>query len=208
MPSTSKIFGIGLQRTGTTSLHRALQMLGYRSVHGPFGLYPDLDPSIMDCYDAFSDNPIPLLYPLLDQAYPGSKFICTTRDMASWLKSVKWLFSVGRLESNWQAAPVIDAVHAALYGTSDFDEPAFRTFWHVYHAGVRRHFADRPQDLLMLDFTAGDGWEPLCAFLGHPVPGVAFPRSNQTSYPRTLIALVRSLSRRLTGWKLTEDNMR
>ena len=31
----TKIFGIGLSKTATTSLHRALQMLGYESVHAP-----------------------------------------------------------------------------------------------------------------------------------------------------------------------------
>ena len=29
-----KVFGIGLNKTGTSSLHRALELLGYRSLHG------------------------------------------------------------------------------------------------------------------------------------------------------------------------------
>jgi hypothetical protein len=41
---------------------------------------------------------------------------------------------------------------------------------------VREHFADRPGDLLVLDITAGEGWDRLCPFLGLPEPGVPFPR--------------------------------
>lgn len=34
-----------------------------------------------------------------------------------------------------------------------------------------------PADRLLV-FTPSDGWEPLCRFLGSPVPDVDFPRSN------------------------------
>jgi hypothetical protein len=37
------------------------------------------------------------------------------------------------------------------------------------------HFADRPDALLALDLGAGDGWGPLCAFLGRGEPSVPFP---------------------------------
>ncbi|GAA2145716.1 hypothetical protein GCM10009727_46430 [Actinomadura napierensis] len=30
----------------------------------------------------------------------------------------------------------------------------------------------------LLEFEAAQGWEPLCAFLGVPVPDEPFPRSN------------------------------
>ena len=38
---------------------------------------------------------------------------------------------------------------------------------------VREHFRDRPDDLLVIDLTRDGRWEPICEFLGHPVPGPA-----------------------------------
>jgi len=36
-----------------------------------------------------------------------------------------------------------------------------------------------PRERLLV-FDVSQGWEPLCAFLGVPVPGAAFPRTNST----------------------------
>ena len=33
----------------------------------------------------------------------------------------------------------------------------------------------------LLVYTVGDGWEPLCEFLGVPVPAEPFPHSNSTA---------------------------
>jgi 3'(2'), 5'-bisphosphate nucleotidase len=42
------------------------------------------------------------------------------------------------------------------------------------------YFKDRPQDLLVIDVTAGEGWEKLCPFLGKPTPDIPFPKANVT----------------------------
>lgn len=36
-----------------------------------------------------------------------------------------------------------------------------------------------PKDRL-LEYHLGSGWEPLCTFLGKPIPDVPFPKSNET----------------------------
>lgn len=190
MDKASKIFGIGIQRTGTTSLHIALKILGYNSIRAPFRLYPDLNDDILSKYDALTDNPIPLLYQRLDKEYPGSKFICTTRDVGSWLKSVKWLFRIGRIIGDWDNYSIVHEVHQAFYGIRNFDEKVFREVWFAYHAEVQKYFADRPRDLLIIDFTRGEGWEKLCAFLGKEIPNIDFPVKNKSTLRRTVKALV------------------
>lgn len=40
------------------------------------------------------------------------------------------------------------------------------------------HFKDRQNDLLVVDFTQGAGWEELCGFLGRDVPDIPFPHAN------------------------------
>ena len=60
-----------------------------------------------------------------------------------------------------------------------------------------RYFADRPGDLLEIDISRGGGWEPLCAFLGEPVPDVAFPRSNSAEGRKSLGHRIRRRLKRL-----------
>jgi hypothetical protein len=51
----------------------------------------------------------------------------------------------------------------------------------IEHAArVAEYFSGRPDDLLVLDITAGDGWPPLCRFLGRPVPDAPFPATNRS----------------------------
>ena len=99
----AKIFGIGFHKTGTSSLARALTLLGFNTIHGdprkkpPYGdegrtLIEMIDkgnyelPTI-EKYDAFTDNPYFSIWKQLDSNYPGSKFILTIRDPKKWIKS-------------------------------------------------------------------------------------------------------------------------
>ncbi|HEX5915058.1 MAG TPA: sulfotransferase, partial [Rubrobacter sp.] len=70
-----------------------------------------------------------------------------------------------------------EAKAAGMYDGAwlDVDEEGWIVGYRRHEERVRAHFADRPGDLLVMNITGGDGWEPLCAFLGHPVPDTAFP---------------------------------
>ena len=76
-----KIFGIGLSRTGTTSLTLALSELGLHAYHFPRGR------EVIDSVDAATDTPVAAWYQDLDAAYPDSKFILTLRHRPEWLDS-------------------------------------------------------------------------------------------------------------------------
>jgi 3'-phosphoadenosine 5'-phosphosulfate (PAPS) 3'-phosphatase len=178
-----KIFGIGLSKTGTTSLAAALEILGYRTRD-----YPGLSsytPGDLSCIDqqvlaqneALTDTPIPSFYRELDQHYPGAKFILTVRDMDGWLLSCKKQFTPKLAEKQNEAH---NRLFMDLYGTTVFDEALFLRGYQQFVEGVRHHFRDRPQDLLVLDVAGGDGWDALCAFLGKPVPEIPFPKANVT----------------------------
>jgi len=41
----------------------------------------------------------------------------------------------------------------------------------------------------LVDYTAGDGWEPLCKALGVPVPDAPFPHVNSTADFRAMMGL-------------------
>src|SRR5215217_9330431 len=90
----SKVFGIGLSRTGTVSLAEAMNVLGIKTIHFPCDeqTFEDLrmgnyDLRILEEYQGAVDTPVAPFYAQLDSHYPNSKFILTVRDKQSWLKS-------------------------------------------------------------------------------------------------------------------------
>jgi 3'-phosphoadenosine 5'-phosphosulfate (PAPS) 3'-phosphatase len=179
----SKVFCIGLSKTGTTSLARALELLGYKTKdylgvqdYTP-GDLTSIDLKEIDENDAFTDTPIPSFYRELDIAYPGSKFILTTRDMEGWLKSCKKQFTEkqGENQTDAQRRLLID-----LYECNVFDEHKFRAGYEKFVNGVWKYFESRPDDLLVFDVSAGDGWDKLASFLGKALPNVPFPKANVT----------------------------
>lgn len=95
-----KVFCVGRNKTGTTSLKKALHDLGYR-----VGNQREAELLIEDwgkrdfrrlteyckTADAFQDVPfsLPFTFQAMDMAFPGSKFILTIRDSADqWYKSL------------------------------------------------------------------------------------------------------------------------
>jgi hypothetical protein len=93
-----KTFCIGFNKTGTTSLHRLFKTLGYRSYHGT--RWHDLSNfTIYEQYDCFSDG-FPLDWQMLNERYPGARFVLNVRDCKSWIFSrlqyIRRLKSIGR----------------------------------------------------------------------------------------------------------------
>ena len=78
-----KIFGIGLSRTGSLSLQHYMKESGYNSVH--YFAKEALQEIIEFCrpYDFINDAPVSIYFEELSQAFPGSKFINTARNLNS-----------------------------------------------------------------------------------------------------------------------------
>lgn len=182
-PFPTRIFGIGLHKTATTSLHAALRILGYESAHWESGnwardVWDEMkasghSPSLERFYAA-SDLPISILYKELDRGYPGSKFILTVRDEATWLRSVRDHFSwKNPFRWEWDVYPISNRLHQFVYGRKDFDYDTFRDRYRRHNAEVMEYFKDRPNDLLVMREPR---WEELCAFLGRETPTEDYPR--------------------------------
>ena len=86
-----KIFGVGYNKTGTTSLAYALESFGFRlGKQGKAELFLPITPGVIFRWivkfckkaDAFQDIPFSLnyTYQVLDYSFPGSKFILTIRN--------------------------------------------------------------------------------------------------------------------------------
>jgi hypothetical protein len=185
----NKVLGLGLSRTGTMSLTSALCMLGFKAIHYPEDpqTYRDIVEanyrlSVFDTYQAVTDTPVVCFYPQFDQLYPGSKFILTIRDKESWLDSVElhWKRGDHVVGSPAIYKPTFDMfISALVYGSHVFHKDRFSYVYDLHAKNVREYFAGRPNDLLVLNICGGDGWDPLCRFLGKPIPEAAFPHENR-----------------------------
>jgi hypothetical protein len=172
-----KVFGIGFEKTGTSSLKIALTILGYK-VKGVFSIEPpDISSKVYEMafqfaeeYDAFEDLPWCVIYKELDKKYPGSKFILTLRPKEKWIKSQVDHFGT-------KIRPVFEWVYGA--GCPKGNEDIYIARYERHNKEVLEYFKDRPDDLLVLQLTEGDGWEKLCPFLHKDIPNVEFPHKNK-----------------------------
>jgi hypothetical protein len=201
-----KVFCIGRNKTGTTSLERALKDLGFRLGSQRAGelLMEDWGRrdfrSIIDLVhtaDAFQDVPFSndYTYQALDAAFPGSKFILTIRNSPEqWYESVI-RFTKKRL--GLDRLPTPDDLRGDPYvypGWSwrnvelvwgDEAEDCFGRERRIRHyirhnRRVKDYFKHRPGDLLVLNVADADAMERLCVFLGVEYRGQAMPELNVT----------------------------
>lgn len=175
-----KIFGIGLSKTGTTSLTKALEILGYEAIHNPSYLLNidggtlSLDYNEVDRYDALTDIQMAKFYKELDSRYPGSKFILTTREVKSWLASCKNHFNQYRTTSE-----KVKALDTAMYGTDMFVSEKLEKVYFQHYNEVVEYFKGRNNDLLIIDILENDKWQKLCDFLNKPIPNESYPMRNK-----------------------------
>ncbi len=179
-PRAGLVIGVGFQKTGTTSLREALKILGYR-VKDNTGraLIPILKGNydkvlrLLANYDAVEDTPWYMIYKELDELIPNSKFILTIRDQESWYKSVRR--HIGDLRS---------ANHEWIYGRGKGlpkeDKENTIAVYNKHNQEVIDYFADRPDDLIVIDFTKGDRWDKICHLLGKEIPTIPFPHYNKS----------------------------
>jgi 3'-phosphoadenosine 5'-phosphosulfate (PAPS) 3'-phosphatase len=178
-----KIFGIGLSKTGTSSLAQALIILGYKTKDFPGlrnyapGDLATIDPGLLDKFDALTDTPIPSFFRELDARFPDAKFILTVRDREGWLKSCKKQFNQKLADKQNEAH---NRLFMDLYGCTVFDEERFIAGYEKHTQAVLNYFRGRPDKLLTMNVVAGDGWEKLCPYLSKPIPKIPFPKANVT----------------------------
>lgn len=202
-----KIFCIGCNKTGTTSLQRALTELGVivgeqwiaeRLIHD-WGRR-DFRRLFRYCHtaQAFRDVPFswPFTFQALDQRFPRSKFIITVRDTPEqWYDSLMSFYAalfgdrslthVEHLKSacynRW--GDVYEA-NRLLNDTPDddpFNKDALLARYSHHNHTVREYFRHRPEDLLVLNVAETGAYDKLCDFLGKPRMGRCFPWENKTS---------------------------
>ena len=176
-----KIFGIGLPRTGTTSLSQCLQHLGYTHVKYREDLLMDIaiNKSLtnafqtIDKFDSCSDLPWPLIYQELDKQFIDSKFILTVRkDSETWINSYSFLV---RKRPNTKPRELVYGYSSPVNHEADYINKYER-----HNQNVRDYFKGEPNKLLVCCWELGSGWSEVCSFLDKEKPGVEFPHTNKS----------------------------
>lgn len=184
----NKVFGIGLGRTGSVSLTLALKQIGISVDHYPGDLTKRelLDGKgqlgILNAKQGIVDGIQPF-YRRLDRAYPNSKFILTLREKEGFKKSrrqLRALLATLRPKMNVLHSKYHEHCYMYLFGSIDPPATLIYEGYKRHVADVKEYFKDRPDDLLSIDITSGEGWEKLCPFLSKNIPNTPFPQSNSS----------------------------
>ncbi|KAL8946302.1 MAG: hypothetical protein Q9222_007280 [Ikaeria aurantiellina] len=166
---------------------------------GPPFTRADWDRLLSD-YAAVTDVPATAFAEDLIAAYPEAKVVLMERDLDSWFTSfdnavIKGMWGkaiqfIGDVDP-WFVGP-LKGVHMrwarGWMGVNSEEEMRRKAKGHYleHNAFVRRI---TPNERLLV-YEMGSGWEPLCGFLGKPVPEVEFPRINETAALHEKIAII------------------
>lgn len=194
------VIGAGWGRTGTKSLKLAVEQLGLGPCHhmedilaspGQLQLWLAVaNGETVDWNEVFAgyrsavDWPSAHYWRELAAFYPDARVILTVRPAEAWWNS----YSKTLMRAFQKSEAGIDNPH--MRGVSEMvlkssrktfparmdDKEALLAAYRDHEGTVRKAFAGEPERLLVYDVK--EGWEPLCSFLGLPVPQGEYPRSN------------------------------
>lgn len=202
----TKVFGIGLNRTGTTTLGRTLEILGFRNhVSFDFELTKswaenDLEPilEIARANNNFEGWPWPLMFRELYEEFEDAKFILTMRKTPeTWYKSL--------CDHSLRTGP--EEYRKLVYGhymPHDFKEE-YLEFYEQHNRDIINFFKrNASEKLLVVCWEKGDGWKVLCEFLDKESPKREFPFLNRHPSKRQLMTVKKLLQR---GTRKVLDNL-
>jgi hypothetical protein len=201
-----KIFCVGRNKTGTTSLTLAMRDLGFRvgDQHAGELLIREwgrrnFRPIARYCRSAqfFQDIPfsLPYTFQAMDIFFPGSKFILTERDAEAWYRSMRKFHRQPGVHGD--KADDLEALKEATYcykgfaydtkvlvydlpGNDPYDKETLISHYHFHNRMVKDYFRNRPGDLLVLDVSEEGAYGRLCDFLEREPLSDTFPWENRT----------------------------
>jgi hypothetical protein len=194
------VIGAGCGRTGTASLKRALEILGFEPCHHMSEVLRNFDTAkdwaaalggdraalgrVLAGYRATQDFPGSLLWREMMDLYPDAKVLLSVRDSRKWYRSVIRTIANPANRDRWaksELAEVMGPLSQAMAARGfrrDDPEDEMIAFYERHNQAVRDGVpADR-----LLEYQVGQGWEPLCAFLGVDVPDEPFPHVNDSAH--------------------------
>ena len=200
----NKVFCIGQNKTGTTTIEAVLRSLRYKMGDQSKGELLFKEWAVRDfknivklckTADAFQDVPFSndFTYVALDYAFPGSKFILTVRNNADeWFQSLTRfhtkIIGKGRLptaedlkEFDYRYKGFLWEHMCVKYGIDEdtlYDYTVYTNQYNMHNARVMEYFKYRPGDLLVINIAETDAIKKIYEFLGHSYSGEPMPHLN------------------------------
>jgi hypothetical protein len=196
-----RVIGTGFGRTGTDSMREALKILGFGPCHHMMevmaneeqkrlwralaqGAAPDWD-RLLAGYLSCVDWPSAHYWRELADFYPQAQMILTYRSPESWWESFEKTILVGIDNSTDPESLGLALIAERVLGGRAHDRAQAIA---VYEANVEAVKRSVPPERLLVH-NLGDGWAPLCAHLGVPVPSQPYPSRNSSSDFRTTFSI-------------------
>lgn len=198
-----KVIGAGLGRTGTLSLKLALERLDFGPCYHMTEIMarartrmpqwfevvagrPDWD-AIFTGFSSTVDYPTATYWRELAAHYPEAKVILSDRDPHAWYASVRETIFSPQNVASFLESPVRDFMVGAVFGPfmDRLDDEAAMVDW--FTRWREEVIAALPPERLLVHRSA-DGWEPLCTFLGAPIPEAPYPRVNSKENMKAMSA--------------------
>lgn len=187
----NKVFVLGFHKTGTTSLAKALVVLGYRvcgfvnpptnytpETHTREELFEAIYKPFLEKYDMFEDTPWFIFYRELLELYPDAKFILTKRPVDGWFKSVLNHFGgYDRKSYHW----IYDGE-----GDPEGNKELYIEKYTEHNRDVIEYFKKNNKELLVMNMPEDFNWDILCNFLGCSKPFGDFPHANSVAERLTI----------------------
>ena len=202
----NKVFGIGLSKTGTSSLSKALSMLNFSTAHWTNPYSHDLiTKEDVPLFDSLTDISISHQYKDLYEKYPEAKFVLTSRSVEKWEKSFLTHYARSMHSTSFddlkkiiteQYPPrfgqrYIDMHHELYFKHNDLSDA-----YQAHEQDVLSFFQGRENQLLMLDVSKPNALQELSNFLGVDSPQSNFPHVNtkeeKTSWVSPISGVTRS----------------
>lgn len=185
-----KVIGTGFGRTGTDSMREALNLLGFGPCHHMYevnanpeqkarwralakGAPPDWE-ALFEGYASSVDFPSSCYWRQLIEVYPDARVVHTWRDTESWIESYRNSILAALATPLDPDSLGVTLIANQIFGGRPSDLEHVAQVYEANHAAV---LATVPAERLLVH-RLGDGWEPLCAHLGVPVPDQPYPRRN------------------------------
>ncbi|HET9729669.1 MAG TPA: sulfotransferase [Acidimicrobiia bacterium] len=191
------VIGPSFGRTGTMSCKSALERLGqgpcyhmtevYKRRH--IGLWTDVIQGhpvpwaeLFDGFRSVVDWPAAAFWKQIWADNPDARILLTRRDPDAWFDSMErtifqaLTFLSDDPELNAWRVQTRKLILEQTFGNR-FDRAHCIAVLQEHERDV---ISSVPADRLLV-FDVAQGWEPLCAFLGVPVPAEPFPRTNSTA---------------------------
>lgn len=190
---SNKIFIIGLPRTATTSVCKALVELNFYTAHTAY-----IEKAFQQA-QVIADTPVFCDYQQLDVFYPNSKFINLIRPIEVWVPSIRQLLQ--RMLHNLQREdggfnPYLRRCYHAVFQPLTIDninDDAFLiSCFEKHQSAINNFFSARPQDLLTIDVNQTDSYQRLLDF-------VEVDDSPKTDFDRV------NIGGKVTAWKQVDS---